>query len=478
MPPAQYQQVKAAVSNSRFIDYHPRGALLAHFACHEREYILAGPAGTGKSRGSLEKINAVCEKYKSARTCMVRKTRKSLTQTGMTTFEERVLPRKDYIPFHTGDQEYRYPNGSILAVAGLDDPQKLFSSDWDIVFVQQAEELTEDEWQSILRGLRNWKLPYQQLIGDCNPGPPGHWIRARAATGALRLFETRHEDNPELWDDVKKEWTERGKQYISILDGYTGVLYKRLRLGLWVAAEGMVYEDVWDRAVHVIPRFVNAPLNKDQVPKSWPRYWCVDFGYTNPFAWAAVAEDPDGRLYVYKEIYHTKKTVSEHCKRIMEVTKDEPKPVAIICDHDAEDRATFERETGYPTKGAWKAVSAGIQAMNERLKIAGDGKPRLFYLENSVVDIDPALLAAHEPTSSESEYEVYVWDTNVNKKKGEEPLKKYDHGKDRDRYLITYIDQTWKRSRPMNVEIPILTKTGEQREDWDLERRSIWHFGN
>jgi len=477
---AKQQQAQAKPpTNAKFFDYKPRGAMRTLFGMHDREIILDGPAGTGKSRGCLEKVNMVCEKYSGARCCMVRKTRKSLTQSGMVTFEQRVLPHPSAVPFHTGDQEYRYPNSSILAVAGLDDPSKLFSSDWDIIFVQQTEELDEDDWQSMLRGLRNWKLAYQQLIGDCNPGPPNHWIRARAATGALKMLATRHEDNPELYDDVKQEYTERGRQYMSILDGYTGVLYKRLRLGLWVAAEGMVYEDVWDRAKHVIPRFVNAPLDKDQVPKSWPRYWAIDFGYTNPFTWAAYAEDPDGRLYVYKEIYHTKRTVAEHCKTIKEITKDEPAPVAVICDHDAEDRATFTRETGYATKGAWKAVSAGIQAVHDRLKVAGDGKPRLFYLENSVVEIDAALLNAHEPTSSESEYEVYVWDTTNNKKRGEEPVKKYDHGKDRDRYLVTHVDQTWKRNVPLNVMIPIITKSGEQADVPDeLVRPSPWRFGH
>jgi phage terminase large subunit len=398
----------------------------------------------------------------------VRKTRRSLTQSGMVTFEQRVLPTPNRAPFHTGDQEYRYSNGSILAVAGLDNPSKLFSSDWDIIFAQQAEELTEDEWQSMLRGLRNWKLEYQQLIGDCNPGAPSHWIRSRAALGLLKLVPTRHEDNPELYDDVQKDWTERGRRYLSTLDGYTGVLYKRLRLGLWAAAEGMVYESVWDRAEHVLPRF--------EIPGDWPRYWAIDFGYTNPFAWAAYAEDPDGRLYLYREIYHTRRTVSERSKTILEVTKDEPKPRAVICDHDAEDRATFERETGLRARGAWKAVSAGIQAVHERLKRAGDGKPRLFYLENSVVEIDADLLNRHEPTSSESEYEVYVWDTTNNRKRGEEPVKKYDHGKDRDRYLVTFVDETWKRTKALGVAIPIITKSGEQSEDIRLERPSPWRF--
>jgi phage terminase large subunit len=152
--------------------------------------------------------------------------------------------------------------------------------------------------------------------------------------------------------------------------------------------------------------------------------------------------------------------------------------VAVICDHDAEDRATFTRETGYRTQAAWKAVSAGIQAMHDRLKPAGDGKPRLFYLENSVVDIDPELLEKHEPISSEQEFEVYVWKKDPNGRSNkEEPEKKYDHGKDRDRYLVTYIDQTWKRTQPMNAPIPILTRSGEQTEYDELTRPSLWRFG-
>lgn len=88
------------------------------------------------------------------------------------------------------------------------------------------------------------------------------------------------------------------------------------------------------------------------------------------------------------------------------MTADEPRPVAIVTDHDAEDRATLEKAlaegwgVNFPvrTQGAYKAVSAGIQAVGTRLKVAGDGKSRLFYLKNSVVDIDPTLSALHHPT--------------------------------------------------------------------------------
>ena len=404
----------------QFVDYTPRGACKQLFSCRDREVVLSGPAGTGKSRACIEKINWVCEKYPNTRAIMVRKTRKSLTQTAMVTFEREVQPHPTYTPFNSTDQEYRYPNGSIMAVGGMDDPKKILSSQWDIAYAQQAEELDEQDWQSILTRMRNQKVPYQQLLGDVNPDAPEHWIKARADVGKIKMLESRHEDNPRLWDAINQKWTDFGITYIAALDSLTGALYKRLRLGLWASAEGAVYEEVWDKAIHLIDHF--------EIPMDWPRYWGVDFGYTNPFTWGAYAEDPDGRLYLYKEIYKTKTLVEDHAQVIRRETKDEPKPRAVICDHDAEDRATLERHLGITTIGAWKFVSPGIQAVTARLRKAGDGKPRIFYLRDSLVEVDQNLAALHQPTSTVAEFESYVWDTSNNRKRGEEPVKKYDHG--------------------------------------------------
>jgi phage terminase large subunit len=467
----------------QFIDYKPRGAIKQIFSLRIPEWVLSGPAGTGKSRGCLEKAHWMLEKYPNARGLMVRKTRNSMNQSCIVTFENKVLPTPTYVPFHTTDQEYRYPNGSIFAVAGIDDPKKIYSSEWDFCYVNQAEELTEDDWENIKSRLRNWKMPYQSLFADCNPDAPSHWIRTRAATGMLQLLESRHEDNPELWDEVNKCWTERGRQYVlEILDKLTGVRYKRLRLGQWAAAEGTVYEDVWDRAVHIIDRFYpNVPLDRDQVPPDWPRYWVIDFGYTNPFVWQAWAEDPDGRLIRYKEIYHTKRLVEDHARQILEVTKYDPKPKLIVCDHDAEDRATLEKYLGMPTKAAWKSVSPGIQAVAARLRVQDDGKPRLMYMRDSVIELDQELLRQHLPTSTEDEYDVYAWDIATAGKPrkrgiGEEPIKKYDHGMDDTRYIVTYIDKTWE-IKPHLFKMISVTKSGSDTPD-NLHSGSGWRMGN
>src|SRR5262252_10576088 len=179
--------------------YQPFGAALELFRWRGREVLLSGPAGTGKSRACLEKLNLICMQ-KPIRAAIVRKTRKSLTQSAMTTLETKVLPVPNQVRFHEGDQEYRYPSGARIMVAGLDDPEKIGSTEFDLVYVQEATELDEDDWGMLLRGLRNGVLSYQQIIADCNPSGPDHWLKQRCNRGDTVLLDSKHADNPLIVD--------------------------------------------------------------------------------------------------------------------------------------------------------------------------------------------------------------------------------------------------------------------------------------
>src|SRR5579859_3490718 len=86
------------------------------FIEHPPELIIAGPAGTGKSRGILEYINYCCMEYSGVRALMARKTRRSLTESGMVTLEQKVLHPAQGVRFKTSMQQYQYPNSSIIAV--------------------------------------------------------------------------------------------------------------------------------------------------------------------------------------------------------------------------------------------------------------------------------------------------------------------------------------------------------------------------
>lgn len=441
-------------------NYAARGAALEVFSRREPEILLAGPAGTGKSRSALEKIHAMCllngkcepnciiehEHWDRAlKALIVRKTHVSLTATGLVTYREHVASEAlstGIVRWYGGSADkppaYIYSNGSTITVGGMDRPDKVMSSEFDIIFVQEATELTIEDWEKLKSRLRNGRTSFQQLLGDANPQAPTHWLKKRCDEGICVMLYAQHEDNPVLFDPYGK-LTSKGADYISLLDNLTGVRKSRLRHGQWVAAEGIIYEG-WNEALHLSDRKV--------LPYEWTRVWGIDFGYTNPFVWQQWAIDPDGRLWLEKEIYRAKTLVEDHCKRILQVvTKADgvtwkyPKPRWVVADHDAEDRATFERHMGISTTAAQKTVSDGIQAVQTRLKIAGDGKPRLFVLRDSLVERDEELAQAGKPLGTIQELPGYVWEPGKDGKPAkEDPFKMDDHGCDTLRYVCAELD--------------------------------------
>lgn len=422
-----------------------RGAALAAIKERGAELLVCGPAGTGKSYAALYKVHLMLMLNPGMRALAVRKTHKSLTATGLVTFREQVA--KDAIAagickWYGGSGEkpaqYIYSNGSVLVVGGMDNADKVMSAEYDVAYVQEATELTPDDWEKISSRLRNGVTSFQQLIADCNPQQPSHWLKKRCDEGKTKMLYSRHEDNPRLFGQ-QGQITEYGKAYLQRLDALTGVRKERLRRGRWAAAEGIIYED-WRPEVHLSDRKI--------LPFAWDRIWSVDFGYTHPFVWQMWAVDPDGRLWLEKEIYRSQRLVEDHAKDILDVvtkmddkTWKYPRPRAIVCDHDAEDRATLERHLGMGTVAATKTVSDGIQAVQTRLRPAGDGQPRLYVCRDSLVSRDEALAEVGHPLGFAQEIEGYVWEPDP---KGiiakDKPRKEQDDSMDAARYAAAYFD--------------------------------------
>lgn len=432
--------------------YEPQGRLTDLWDSRGvREVVVSGPAGTGKSRGILEFLYVLAWLYPMMRILISRLTRHSLTETTLVTFENEVVTGRP--AWMTNQkrrvrQSYELPNGSQIVCGGLDDTAKIMSSQYDVIYVPEAREAEEAAWEDLMSRLRNGVLPWQQIIGDTNPDGPVHWIKQRAAKGALKLIETRHDDNPRYWDEQAADWTDEGRSYVlGTLEQLTGVRYKRLRQGLWVGAEGMVY-DLYDPVVHEIDPF--------DIPDSWRRIGVVDFGFTNAFAALWLAEDEDGRLYVYRQVYGVQTLVIDWAHLMHDLTSDE-KIRYWITDHDLEARADLEAHLGHSadqcgkgdskhvgTVPARKDVMLGIQRVSDRLKRAGDSKPRLFVLRDSLVQADPLLIERKEPVCLQDEFPRYTWATARSQTAGlitlEEPVKRHDHALDALRYGVMEAD--------------------------------------
>jgi phage terminase large subunit len=392
--------------------------------------MLAGPSETGKTVAALWRLNQLLQSTPKAQAALVRKVAADVTPTVLVTLRRMLeISRCGAVPYGGRSPEwFDYPNGARLYIGGMDRPGKVLSGERDWIYVNQAEELTLEDWETLStrttgRGART-KTP--MLFGDCNPGPPTHWILGRPR---LRVLYSKHEDNPSLFDDSGTV-TAQGKKTLDALDSLTGARRERLRFGRWASSEGVVYES-WNRSIHLVKRF--------EIPPEWTRFCSVDFGYTNPFVCQWWAQDGDGRMYLYREIYRTKTLVEDHARSIEALSAGENIVIAV-CDHDAEDRATLERH-GISTLPAYKGISVGIEAVQARLRVAGDGKPRLFVFDDALVDSDPSLAEGKKPLCTAQEIESYVWPKGADGKAVKEvPVKVCDHGMDAMRYAVAYAD--------------------------------------
>src|SRR5271165_3042864 len=131
--------------------------------CRLPEVLLSGPSGTGKSRSVLEKLHLAAERYPGMRGLIVRKTRESLTESALVTFETHVVPEGHPAlagPRRNQRHVYLYPNGSEIIVGGMrqagkDMTQKVMSTEYDVIHCQEAIELDEGEWEKLTTRLRN-----------------------------------------------------------------------------------------------------------------------------------------------------------------------------------------------------------------------------------------------------------------------------------------------------------------------------------
>jgi phage terminase large subunit len=441
-------QVTAGLSEEHVLPYRPLPWQEPALYDKSSILLLTGSAGGGKSRCAAEKVNAFLKFYPRAMGLVVRKTRESMTNSTVLFLARGVIGQDSSIRHLKADHRFEYDNESILAYGGMKDEEQREQirsigqeGGLDIVWIEEANKLTEADFNELLARMRGRAAGWTQIILSCNPDAPSHWIKTRLIDGGeAKVYYSGAKDNPY-----------NPPSYVETLNSLTGVQHQRLNLGMWVQAEGVVYDD-YNPAIHLIEPF--------DVPSEWTRYRLVDFGYTNPLCIQWWARDGDGRLYRYRELYKTKLLVEDAAEVIAQAETitpaDEEQGISAemerisecICDHDAEDRATLEKHlrrlgcTASYTKAADKRIKAGIQHVQLRLREAGDGKARLFFMRGALMHPpDKSLREAGRPVCSEEEISSYIWPKDqVGKPQKEEPVDEDNHGMDCMRYMVMRLD--------------------------------------
>lgn len=378
-----------------------------------REQLLEGAAGTGKSVGIGFFLDTVARWYPGVRILVIRKTRVSLSQSWMVTFETKVLRPNDPIAVGASRahrQSYLYPNGSEIVLGGMDNPTRTFSTEYDIIYCNEATEFTEEEVEQLHRALRNGVLPVQIMVLDCNPDSEFHWLNQRCNTGRCERRVTKLWHNPHYYADG--DWTKPGATYRSgLMSGLQGVRYARLVDGIWSTAEGTIIP--LDKATHVLrgtiefERYARPKI----VVEGWPKpvevrffYGTFDHGYRNPGTFQVWAVDDARHTYLVHEVYQPRRDEDWWAEQIMQADK-EYMMHRVVCDsaspekidkfnrvlREARDRLGRDGDAAVCI-GAGKAARGGktwleIQAalMRRMFERAADGRPRAYVFESSLV---------------------------------------------------------------------------------------------
>ncbi len=439
--------------------YEPRGANRDLLLNRDPLVLISGPAGTGKSHAALYKMHLTAAMVPGLRGLILRQTHASLTASTLVTYEHFVAAEElasGKVRWFGGSGRkppaYQYANGSEILVGGLDKPGKLLSTEYDRVFLDEGNQSSVTAVETIITRLRGSAPTYKQLMLACNPDHPQHHLKQRADGGGMRILHGLHSDNPR-YVNTDGTLTAEGVDYMANLDLLTGIRRSRYRDGLWVAAEGVVYED-WHESRNVVDELPDMP--------GWPLLIAIDWGFSNPLAVQFWRIDPDGRMWLVHEIHQTQTLVEDmarQVKRLLAERPDWPAPMAVVADHDAEDRKTFERHSGLVTTAARKSVTRGVQLTQSRVRAAGDGLPRLIVYRHALAGRDDVAERQKRPRGFLGEVTGYVWamELGADGIPKEVPLKLNDHSMDTARYAVAHLD--W--NSPTRIGNPASPRTGD-----------------
>lgn len=399
-------------------------------ASSTREVLYSGAFGAGKTRSLCYKL-ALRASVPGAREAVVRKELSSLKATTLKTLLEPegelppVLPKKSYA-WNKTDRTIRIHGGGEIVYLGFDDPESIGSYNLSGAAVDELVQLTHEDYTQ-LRGRIRLRVPApaghplaeldpragahvlaNQIYGACNPGPPTHWAAARfgLAGGAEAAKNCEA-----IATNALENWF-LPAAYVRDLETLQGVARKRYLLGIWAGAEGLVY-DGWNREVGVQRR--DGPWERTIIG--------VDDGYTNPCAIGVWCVDGDGRMHRRAE--HYERGMLNRRKVEVVVALGGMDAEAVVVDPAAAELRAELRNAGLPVVEAKNDVWDGIQIVQQRLALAGDGLSRLT--------VDPS--CEHWLREIES----YEWRKSRDGQPVDEPVKAHDHAMDETRYVAAYL---------------------------------------
>lgn len=249
-----------------------------------------------------------------------------------------------------------------------------------------------------------------KVFCNCNPNSPHHYFKTEyidlSFDKQIYYLHFDMDDNLTLSEKVKEKYKRM----------FQGVFYKRYILGLWVVAEGIIY-DMFDEKIHVIDT-----ANLKDIEQY---YISCDYGVHNAFSmglWGKL----NGIWYRMKEYYYSGKDSNKqkdnelYYNDLVDFAGNR-KIRSIIIDPSASSFIqTIKKHNKFNVRYAKNDVSQGIENTGTAFNL------NQFKIDKQCKNIIKELYS-------------YSWDEKAAEKGIEKPIKVLDHACDDMRYFINTI---------------------------------------
>lgn len=354
-------------------------------------YVIYGGAGSGKSYTVTQFLIARrLLRYKNKRLLVTRKYNPSLKQTAYSLMLEWLQKFKVKYEEKKSEQVINLPNGSEILFRGMDDAEKIKSSEFNYIWMEEATEFTMQDFLQLRLRLRRANAGQRnQMFLTFNP--VSSWVTdyfLKQEQEDVGVLKTTYKDNIRFLDD----------DYVKALEGLANQdlsFYQIYALGQVAELKNKVYNN------YVVVK--DLPSSYDEI------IYGVDFGYNNPSVILEIGIK-DGNIYIIKELYKTHLTNSElieEMKTFVHANSD------VYADAAEPDRIKEIEQAGFNVFGSNKKKKDGIDFLKRK---------KIYIHENC--------------TNTIEEIKNYKYKEDRQGNVLEEPVKFKDHAMDAMRYAV------------------------------------------
>lgn len=288
------------------------------FLSTKRHTAYGGARGGGKSWALRRKFVLLALNYPGLKLLLLRRTLAELRENHILLLQEEL---NKIARFVERDKLFIFPNKSKIKMGYCEHESDVFQyqgQEYDVIGLEEATHFTDAQRLFLSTCNRTTRTDFiPRMYYTANPGGIGHSWFKRLFVDKLFMNEESEENYSFIRANIydNEILMNSNPEYLSQLKTLPEEMKRAHLYGDWNVFAGQFFKE-FNSEKHVIKPF--------DIPKSWKRFRSLDYGLDMTCChWWAVS--PEGKSYIYRELYQPGLTLSEAAKKITECTPENEK---------------------------------------------------------------------------------------------------------------------------------------------------------